>query len=70
MQFFAKELVKCTPDKTIYEAYNGVLGNLMLKPTWSTVQAPSERPYEVNGEDSKEVDGQLQLAMQEEAVAA
>ena len=35
VQFFAKELVKNTADKTIYEAYNGVLGNLMLKPSWA-----------------------------------
>ena len=30
----AAELVKQTKDVTIYEAYGGVLGNVLFKPAW------------------------------------
>ena len=34
-EVFATELIKHTKNVTVYEAYGGVLGNLLLKPAWA-----------------------------------
>lgn len=38
-EFFMAELIKKTPSLTVFEAYGGVLGNLLLKPAWAQMHA-------------------------------
>jgi len=41
-QQWATELVRSTRDMTVYEAYGGVLGNLLLRPAWLAQSQSSE----------------------------
>ena len=44
-EFFCSELIKQTADVTVFEDYGGVLGNLLLKPVWVTVQPTNQATY-------------------------